>query len=140
MQDLEARRLLKCSYEKTLFAQEELISNVIGEESVRDEIRDEIAKKARAKVEDAMIDVPTLPSVPYHNAVEIQPLELPVFRRAPTAKQEIVQLSEISRIIGVLRTFMNIVRFYTKDQYRSRFEAASRQILGETTSSFKVSL
>jgi HD superfamily phosphohydrolase len=140
MQDLEARRLLKCSYEKTLFAQEELISNVITKESVRDEIRDEIAKKARVKAEDVMIDVPTLPSVPYHNAVEIQPLDIPVFRRGPTGKKEIVQLSEISRIIGVLRTFMNLVRVYTKEEYRSRVEEASRQILGETPSSVKVSL
>jgi hypothetical protein len=72
--------------------------------------------------------------------VEIQPLDIPVFRRAPTGKKEIVQLSEISRIIGVLRTFMNLVRVYTKEQYRSRVEAASRQILGETPSSVKVSL
>src|SRR6266550_9228009 len=141
MQDLEARRLLKCSYEKTLFAQEELVSNVITKESARDKIRDEIAKKAHVRVEDVMIDVPTLPSVPYQNAVEIQPLDIPVFRRGPTGKKEIVQLSEISRIIGVLRTFMNLVRVYTREQYRSRVEAASRQILGETTpSSVKVSL
>jgi len=72
--------------------------------------------------------------------VEIQPLDIPVFRRGPTGKKEIVQLSEISRIIGVLRTFMNLVRVYTKEQYRSRVEAASRQILGETPSSVKVSL
>jgi len=140
MQDLEARRLLKCSYEKALFVQEERVSNVITKQSVRDEIRDEIAKKARVRVEDVMIDVPTLPSVPHHNAVEIQPLDIPVFRRGPTGKKEIVQLSEISRIIGVLRTFMNLVRVYTKEQYRSRVEAASRQILGETPSSVKVSL
>ena len=140
MQDLEARRLLKCSYEKTLFAQEEPVSNVITKESARDKIRDEIAKKAHVRVEDVMIDLPTLPSVPYHNAVEIQPLDIPVFRRGPTGKKEIVQLSEISRIIGVLRTFMNLVRVYTKEQYRSRVEAASRQILGETPSSVKVSL
>src|SRR5213594_645071 len=140
MEDLEARRLLKCSYEKTLFTQEELISNVITEESARDKIRDEIAKKARVRVEDVMIDVPTLPSVPYHNAVEIQPLDIPVFGRGPNGKKEIVQLSEISRIIGVLRTFMNLVRVYTKEQYRSRVEEASRQILGETPSSVKVSL
>src|SRR2546425_7568287 len=140
MQDLEARRLLKCSYEKTLFAQEELVSNVIAKESVRDKIRDEIANKARVRSEDVMIDVPTLPSVPYHNAVEIQPLDIPVFRRGLNGKKEIVQLSEISRIIGVLRTFMNLVRVYTKEQYRSRVEEASRQILGETPSSVKVSL
>src|SRR5260370_6874498 len=77
MQDLEARRLLKCSYEKTLFAQEELVSNVIRKESVRDEIRDEIAKKARVKDEDVMIDVPTLPSLPPPTTLTYSPPLLP---------------------------------------------------------------
>src|SRR5881409_403167 len=139
MEDLEARRLLKCSYEKTLFAQEEPVSNVITEESARDKIRDEIANKAKVSPEEVVIDVPTLPSVPYHNAVEIQPLDIPVFKRGPSGKKEIVQLSEVSRIIGVLREFMNLVRVYTREQYRSRVESAARHILGETPAEVKVS-
>src|SRR5690242_21680664 len=63
MQDLEARRLLKCSYEKTLFAQEELVSNVIAKGSVRDKIRDEIAHKAQVRSEDEIMDVPPLATV-----------------------------------------------------------------------------
>lgn len=139
MQDLESRRLLKCAYEKTVFASEELVSNVITNDSVREEIQTEIAKKAKVPADDVTIDVPTLPSVPYHNAVEIQPLDIPVFRRGPSGKKEIVELSDISRIIGVLRTFMNLVRVYTRDQYRSRVEVASKQILGETPTVTKVS-
>jgi uncharacterized protein len=139
MQDLEARRLLKCAYEKTVFAPEELVSNIMTKDSVRQNIETEIAKKARIAAEDVVIDVPTLPSVPYHNAVEIQPLDIPVFRRGPTGKKEIVQLSDISRIIGVLRTFMNLVRVYTKDQYRAKIETASRQILGEEPSAARTS-
>ena len=134
MQDLEARKLLKCSYEKTVFAQDGLVSNVMTKASVRDQIQAKIARKARVSVTDVIIDAPTLPSVPYHNAVEIQPLDIPVFRRGPTGSKEIVQLSEVSIIIGVLRTFMNLVRVYTKAQYRSRVETASRQIIGETPS------
>ena len=140
MQDLEARRLLKCAYEKTVFAPEELVSNVITNDSVREKIQSEIAKKARVGAGDVIIDVPTLPSVPYHNAVEIQPLDIPVFRRGPSGEKEIVQLSDISRIIGVLRTFMNLVRVYTKGQYRSRVESASKQVLGETPTAAKVSV
>jgi uncharacterized protein len=132
IQDLEARKLLKCAYEKTVYAPEELVSNVITKDSVRHEIEIEIARKAKLNTDDVVIDVPTLPSVPYHNAVEIQPLDIPVFKRAPSGKKEIVQLSEVSRIIGVLRTFMNLVRVYTKEQYRSRVESASLQILGES--------
>jgi uncharacterized protein len=139
MQNLEARNLLKCAYEKTVYAPEELVSNVITKDSVRQDIETEIARKARVRPEDVVIDVPTLPSVPYHNAVEIQPLDIPVFKRGPSGKKEIVQLSEVSRIIGVLKTFMNLVRVYTGEQYRTRVEAASRQILGETPTSTKVS-
>jgi uncharacterized protein len=139
MQDLEARNLLKCAYEKTVYAPEELVSNVITKDTVRQDIEREIARKARVRPEDVIIDVPTLPSVPYHNAVEIQPLDIPVFKRGPSGKKEIVQLSEVSRIIGVLKTFMNLVRVYTREQYRTRVEAASRQVLGETPTSTKVS-
>lgn len=139
MEDLEARRLLKCSYEKTVYAPEELVSNVITKDKVREEIRREIAARARVPADDVTIDVPTLPSVPYHHAVEIQPMDIPVFRRSAAGKKEIIQLSEISRIVGVLRTFMNLVRVYTREQYRSRVEAASSKVLGETPISGKIS-
>ena len=138
MQDLEARRLLKCAYEKTVYAPEELVSNVITKDSVREDIRNDIARKARIDPEEVVIDVPTLPSVPYHNATETQPLDIPVFTRGPSGKKEIVQLAEVSRIIGVLRTFMNLVRVYTKEQYRSRVEAASRHILGASPESMTI--
>ncbi len=139
MQDLEARRLLKCAYEKTVYAPDELVANVITKDSVRLNIQNEIANKAKVSPEEVVIDVPTLPSVPYHNAVEIQPLDIPVFKRGPSGKKEIVQLSEVSRIIGVLREFMNLVRVYTRDQYRSRVESAARHILGEAPAEVKVS-
>jgi len=132
MEDLEHRRLLKCTYEKTLFASEELASNVIAEQSVRDEMRMKIAKKARVPEDEVIIDVPSLPSVPYHHAVEIQPFDIPIFLRLPDGKRRSARLTEISRIGSVLRTFMNLVRVYTKENYRDRVEKASRQVLGET--------
>ena len=137
--DLEVRRLLKCSYERSIFAREELVSNVITNSSVRLEMQKAIAKKARVPEDDVFIDVPSLPSVPYHHAVEIQPMDIPVFRRGPAGKKQLVQLSEISRIVDVLRTFMNLVRVYTREEYRSRVESASRQILGEVPASDKIS-
>ncbi len=139
IQDLEARRLLKCSYERTFYAKEELVSNVITKDSVRKEIEKELARKAKVPVEDVVIDVPTLPSVPYHHTAEIQPMDIPVFSRGPSGRKEIVRLSEISRVIGVLRTFMNLARVYTKPQYRSRVEVASRQVLGEIPASGRIS-
>jgi len=137
--DLETRRLLKCAYERTVFAREEVVSNVISNEKVRDEMEEEIARKARVSEEDVFIDVPSLSSVPYHHAAEIQPMDIPVFRRTATGKKQLVQLSDISRVVGVLRTFMNLVRVYTWEEHRSKVEIASRQILGEVPVSGKIS-
>ena len=131
MKDLEHRRLLKCAYERTLFSGEELRSNTISDESVREDIEKQIAKKAKTEREDVIIDVPTLPSVPYHDTSTLPSLDIPVFRHSPSGRKERVPLLETSRIAGALQTFMNLVRVYTKESYRSRVESAARQILGE---------
>ena len=139
MKDLETRRLLKCAYEHTIFSPEEKVSDMISNERVRNETEKEIARKAKITGEDVIIDAPTLPSVPYHNTADLQPMDIPVFKHSPRGKKELVPLSEASRIVGVLQTFMNIVRVYTKDPYRSRVEIAARQILGEGSRSGKTS-
>jgi HD superfamily phosphohydrolase len=137
MQDLEARRLLKCAYERTLFSPEELVSSVISNEQVRKDVEQQIAKKARIGPEDVIIDAPTLPSVPYHSTVALHSMNVPVFMQAPNGKKERVPLAKVSRIAEVLQTFMNLVRIYTKESYRSRVEFAARQILGEKPTSGK---
>src|SRR6266702_4433360 len=131
MQDLETRRLLKCAYEHTIFSAEEKVSEVITNERVRADIEKQIARKAMITGEDVIIDAPTLPSVPYHSTADLQPKDIPVFKHLLNGKKEIVPLSDASRIVGVLQMFMNLVRVYTKEPYRSRVEVASRQILGE---------
>ena len=137
MQDLEHRRLLKCAYERTLFSGEELRSNIISDERVRGDIEKQIARKAKTAWEDVVIDVPTLPSVPYHDTGTLPSVDIPVFSHSPSGRKERVPLLEISRIAGVLQTFMNLVRVYTKESYRSRVESAARQILGEVSTSEK---
>ncbi|HZD12435.1 MAG TPA: hypothetical protein VE177_02825, partial [Candidatus Binatus sp.] len=132
IEDLEMRRLLKCTYERTLYATEELVSNVITKQTVRDDIQKEIARKARVPVDDVIIDVPTLPSVPYHNTVGVASLDIPVFLRLSHGRKKKAHLAEVSRVGFVLRAFMNLVRVYTKEKYRDRVEHVSKQVLGET--------
>ena len=138
MNDLEARRLLKCAYERTLFSSESPVSDVLSSERVRAEIEKQIARKARIAQEGVIIDVPTLPSVPYQGATDMQPLDVPVFKRGPLGKKQIVPLAEVSRIAGVLQTFMKLVRVYTDESHRSRVELAANQILGDSQSSGKI--
>src|SRR5712692_7461370 len=131
MKDLEHRRLLNCAYERTLFSGEELASNVISDERVRADIEKQIARRAKIALEDVIIDVPTQPSVPYHHTSVLPSMDIPVFKRSPDGKKEKVPLSKASKIAQVLQTFMNLVRVYTSESYRSRVESASRQILGD---------
>jgi uncharacterized protein len=131
MQDLEHRRLLKCAYERTLFSTGELKSSLTSDEMVRAEIEKQIARKAKTAKEDVVIDLPTIPSVPYYDTATLPSIEIPVFSHTSSRRKEKVSLVQISKIAGVLRTFMNLVRVYTKESYRSRVETAARQILGE---------
>ena len=70
IRELSERKLLKCAYERTFFAKDELVSSVFTNENVRLKLEEEIAAKAKVPVSDVGIDVPSLPSVPYHYAME----------------------------------------------------------------------
>jgi uncharacterized protein len=139
MKDLEARRLLKCAYERTIFSEDALASNVFSSEQVRTDIEKQISRKARIAEGDVTIDVPNLPSVPYQQTSDMQPTDVHVFKRVPLAKKQIVPLAEVSRIVGVLQTFMKLVRVYTEESYRPRVELAAREILGDSQGSRKIS-
>ena len=130
MQDLEARRLLKCAYERTVFTDEELLSRIISNERVRTDIEHEIAKKAKTAPEDVVIDTPSLPSVPYQGKAGLQSADIPIFTFSDGKKKR-VSLSEVSRIVTILHTFMRLVRVYTNETSRARVESAARRILGE---------
>ena len=133
MQDLEARRLLKCVYERTVFNEDELVSKVISNERMLGDIEQRIAKKARTPPEDITIDVPGLPSVPYQGSKGLQPEDIPIFQMSLNGQKRKVPLSRVSHIAGVLQSYMRVVRVYTKESNRARVESASRQILGKET-------
>jgi hypothetical protein len=132
MLDLAQRRLLKCAYEKTVFAKDELVSSVFTKENVRLKLEEEIADKASVPVEDVGIDVPSLPSVPYHYAMEIGPINIPVFSKTKSGEKIPQKITELSKILDVLQVFMNIIRVYTKENYRERVKDAASEVLGES--------
>jgi len=132
---LSERRLLKCAYEKTFYARDEFISSVFTKENVRLKLEEEIAVKARVPTSDVSIDVPSLPSVPYHYAMEIGPNDIPIFSKTRSGEKIPQNISELSNVVDVLRVFMNIVRVYTKEEYREKVAEAAARVLGESPSS-----
>jgi uncharacterized protein len=139
MADLEKRQMLKCAYERTFYEKDTMISNIFGREASRMQMQTEIAKEAGVNVEAVIIDVPTVPSVPYHHAVLMQEMEIPVFSRTQAGGKELQRLSEISRIFETLKGFINILRVYTNKADREQVEKASSKILGNIPSATKIS-
>ncbi len=137
--DLEHRRMLKCAYERTFYEKDTMISNLFGRESYRSQVQNEIAREAGVSLESVIIDVPTVPSVPYHHAVLMESMEIPAFTRNPAGNKIPQRLSEISRIFETLKGFMNILRVYTDEADRAKVERATAKILGKIPSAAKIS-
>jgi HD superfamily phosphohydrolase len=139
IKNLERRRMLKCAYEQTFYVKDKTVSNIFSAEEFRNQIRNKIAKDAKVDAEAIIIDVPTVPSVPYHHSMFMEPMEIPVFSKTREGKKEVRRLSEISGIFDVLKGFINILRVYTDEKNRGRVAEAASKILGEIPSSAKIS-
>jgi uncharacterized protein len=137
--NLENRRMLKCAYERTFYEKDAMISNLFGRESYRRQVQSEIANEAGVELDSVIIDVPTVPSVPYHHAVLMESTEIPVFTRNPGGEKKLQRLSESSKIFETLKGFMNILRVYTSEADRGSVEKATAKILGRIPSAAKIS-
>jgi len=132
VRELAARRLLKCAYERTFYTRDELASSVFTKENVRLKLEEEIASKAHVPASDVGIDVPTLPSVPYHYAMDIGPIDIPIFSKTRSGEKVPQKITNLSNVLDDLRVFMNIVRVYTREQYRRQVGDAAAEVLGES--------
>lgn len=127
---LKKRKLLKVAYERISFAKDEAFSTIMTKDKVRQQIEEEVAEKAGIEKEKVYIDVPTLPSVPYHHSISLEPMEIPIFQ--VTRKREKIprNLSEISNIVEVMKGFLNIIRVYTDKDNRAAVAKATEKVLG----------
>ncbi len=137
--DLERRRMLKCAYERTFYEKDTVVSSIFSRQAHRNQLREEIAKAASMDSEAIVIDVPTVPSVPYHHSVFLEPMEIPTFLKTQAGEKKPQKLSEISKIFETLKGFINILRVYTDEDNREKVAVASSKILGEIPTTAKIS-
>jgi HD superfamily phosphohydrolase len=137
--NLEGRKLLKCAYERTFYEKDTMVSNLFSQETHRKQLQGDIAKKARVDAEAVIIDVPTVPSVPYHHSVLLEPMEIPSFYKTQNGEKIPQRLSEISRIFETLRGFINIMRVYAEEKNRREVENAATKILGKIPTTARIS-
>ncbi len=139
MENLERRKLLKLVYERTFYVRDKTMSGIFGAEEVRDQMRDKIASEAGVESRAVVIDVPTVPSVPYRHSVLLEPMEIPVFHKTKDGKRIPGRLSEVSGVFDVLKGFMNILRVYSEEEHRREVGAAATKLLGEVPFSARIS-
>jgi len=139
MENLERRKLLKLVYERTFYVRDKTMSGIFGAEEVRDQMRDKIASEAGVESRAVVIDVPTVPSVPYRHSVLLEPMEIPVFHKTKDGKRIPGRLSEVSGVFDVLKGFMNILRVYSAEEHRREVGAAATKLLGEVPFSARIS-
>jgi len=137
--DLENRRMLKCAYEKTFYEKDTMVSNIFNRESYRKQLQSEIAEEAKIEANMVVIDVPTVPSVPYEHSVLTESMEIPMFYKTSEGRKIPQRLSEISKIFETLRGFMNILRVYTTTEEREKVGNAAAKILGRIPPSAQIS-
>jgi HD superfamily phosphohydrolase len=137
--DLENRRMLKCAYEKTFYEKDTMVSNIFNREVYRKQLQSEIAEEANIEANMVVIDVPTVPSVPYEHSVLTESMEIPMFYKTAEGKKIPQRLSEISKIFDTLRGFMNILRVYTTTEEREKVGKAAEKILGRIPPTTQIS-
>jgi HD superfamily phosphohydrolase len=137
--NLERRKLLKCACERTFYEKDTMISNIFSRQTHRRQLQEDIARKADVETEAVIIDVPTVPSVPYHHSVLMEPMEIPTFQKTQDGQKIPQRLSEISKIFETLRGFINILRVYTDQENREKVSQASSKILGEIPTTARIS-
>ena len=131
IQRLERRELLKCAYTVESIVQDHPTIDLLDKESVRRQIEQEIASKAKVDAEKVHLDSPLLPSVPYRHSSQLDPMEIPGF--AYVGKKKIsVNLVEVSRVISSLKGYLDIIRVYTTAEFRKRVGKAAQEVLGGT--------
>ncbi len=139
IENLERRKMLKCTYERTFYEKDTMVSNIFSRETYRKQLQADIAKEAKVDIEAVTIDVPTVPSVPYYHSALMEPMEIPVFYKTRENSRIPRRLSEISKIFDVLKGFINILRVYAEEENREKVGDAASKILGEIPSSAKIS-
>jgi HD superfamily phosphohydrolase len=126
---LDSRVLYKSVFEKVLHTQDRFVSKVLTKRKVRESIEEEIASIAGIKNHEVIVDVPTLPSVPY-NPHQLNPMEIAIFEIVD-GKKVSHNLSDYSNIAEMMKGYLDVIRVYTFDKYRAKVGRAAREVFQE---------
>ncbi|MFW5913240.1 MAG: HD domain-containing protein [Candidatus Hadarchaeota archaeon] len=137
--DLESRNLIKTAFDRDVHVKDEYVAKLLGDYAVRRGREKEIASRAGVDPEHVTVDVPTLASMPYYPR-DIDPAEVPLFEKDVDGKKREVSLSRNSRLVNVLRGYVDLIRVYTPQKYRNKVCKVSEEVFKELPLSAQLSM
>ena len=129
VQMLDSRIFYKSVFEKVLHTDDRFVSKILTKRKVRECIQEEIASSANVPTAEVIVDVPTLPSVPY-NPHQVNPMEISIFQ-VIDGKKVSHNLSEYSNIAEMMKGYLDVIRVYTFDRNRAEVGRAAREVFQE---------
>jgi len=122
--EYQERRLLKCVYEK-IFTRPRM-----GKVNAS-ELQSDIAKKSKVDEAEIFVDISKTPSIPLSPArKESQSIVLTSKKGESPKEAYELPISEIP-LVSAISGFMDMLRVYTRQQFRIKVEMAAQVILGE---------
>ena len=122
--EYQERRLLKCVYEK-IFTRPRM-----GKVNAS-ELQSDIAKKSKVDEAEIFVDISKTPSIPLSPArKESQSIVLTSKKGESPKEAYELPISEIP-LVSAISGFMDMLRVYTRQQFRKKVEMAAQAILGE---------
>jgi len=137
MERLEARRLLKCVYERPVLGREDLLASVLNRPSVRKKLEAEVAEEAGVEPEKVFIDAPSVPSVPMRPGGELAEIR---FFEERNGQKVLLKGSEVPSIILGLARYVDIVRVYAFPEHREAVKKACERVFGARAPGRRVAL
>ena len=137
MERLEARRLIKCVYERPVMGREDLLASVLNRPGVRGKLEAEIAEEAGVRPEEVFLDAPSVPSIPLRPGGEFVKVR---FFEVREGVKRLLDKSEVHSLILGLAKYVDLVRVYTLPEHREAVRKACEKVLGSRLPGGRVAL
>lgn len=122
-QDYQNRRLLKCVFERILTGKTNLVRTKVNE------LRDQLAKKAKVDKDDIYVDSSVTPSIPLSPSKKESKSIILITKHGHPPKVKVMPISEMP-LVSAMSGYMNILRVYTSSSNRKKVEIAAQSSLG----------
>jgi len=133
------RILFKCVHTTIIHHRNEFFASVMSRHELRRQLAEEIGEKIGVDSDYIIVDVPTVPSVPYY-PLQGKPADIPVFQRLPDGSKKLRRLSEYSRLVDALIGYVDIIRVYTAPQFKEKVRKGAAEAFGKQPYSTKITM